>query len=84
MHAKKEGEAKVLRVVATDGHRLACVESPLPQGAENLAGVIIPRKTVTEVRKLLDDNGARQHYGFNVGKQSPFCFQRRYAYFQAD
>lgn len=58
MHAKKEGEAKVLRVVATDGHRLACVESPLPQGAENLAGVIIPRKTVTEVRKLLDDNGA--------------------------
>ena len=31
---------------------------PLPQGAENLAGVIIPRKTVTEVRKLLDDNGA--------------------------
>ena len=58
MHAKKEGEAKVLRVVATDGHRLACVESPLPQGAENLAGVIIPRKTITEVRKLLDDNGA--------------------------
>lgn len=56
MHAKKEGEAKVLRVVATDGHRLACVESPLPQGAENLAGVIIPRKTVTEIRKLLDDS----------------------------
>lgn len=55
MHAKNNGATSVLRVVATDGHRLACVESPLPQGAENLNGVIIPRKTVTEIRKLLDD-----------------------------
>ena len=60
MHAKKEGEAKVLRAVATDGHRLACVESPLPEGAEELAGVIIPRKTITEIRKLLDDNNAEK------------------------
>ena len=56
VHAKKEGASEVLRVVATDGHRLACVESPLPQGAENLKGVIIPRKTVSEIRKLLEDN----------------------------
>ena len=55
MHAKALGSTNVLRVVATDGHRLACVESPLPQGAEKLSGVIIPRKTVTEIRKLLDD-----------------------------
>ncbi|MFV0625999.1 MAG: DNA polymerase III subunit beta [Alphaproteobacteria bacterium] len=55
IHAKNEGETKVLRVVATDGHRLACVESPLPKGAENMTGVIIPRKTVAEVRKLFDD-----------------------------
>ena len=60
MHAKKEGEAKVLRAVATDGHRLACVESPLPEGVEELAGVIIPRKTITEIRKLLDDNNAEK------------------------
>ena len=58
VHAKNEGETKVLRVVATDGHRLACVESPLPQGAENMNGVIIPRKTVGEIRKLLDDTKA--------------------------
>ncbi len=56
IHAKKEGGSSVLRVVATDGHRLACVESPLPAGAEDLKGVIIPRKTVGEIRKLLDDN----------------------------
>ncbi len=56
VHAKKEGSSEVLRVVATDGHRLACVESPLPKGAEDLKGVIIPRKTVGEIRKLLDDS----------------------------
>lgn len=56
VHAKTEGETKVLRIVATDGHRLACVESPLPAGAENMAGVIIPRKTIAEIRKLLDDS----------------------------
>lgn len=55
IHAKNEGETKVLRIVATDGHRLACVESPLPAGAEKMAGVIVPRKTVAEIRKLLDD-----------------------------
>ena len=56
IHAKTEGETKVLRIVATDGHRLACVESPLPAGAEKMNGVIIPRKTVAEIRKLLDDS----------------------------
>ncbi len=58
IHAKSEGATKVLRIVATDGHRLACVESPLPKGAEKIAGVIVPRKTVSEVRKLLDDTKA--------------------------
>lgn len=58
IHAKNEGSTKVLRIVATDGHRLACVESPLPNGAENLSGVIIPRKTIGEIRKLLDDTKA--------------------------
>ena len=55
IHAKTEGQTNVLRIVATDGHRLACVESPLPAGAEKMSGVIVPRKTVAEVRKLLDD-----------------------------
>lgn len=58
IHAKTEGETKVLRIVATDGHRLACVESPLPEGAEKMAGVIVPRKTVAEIRKLLDDTNS--------------------------
>jgi DNA polymerase-3 subunit beta len=43
--------------VATDGHRLARVQVPLPEGAAEMAGIIIPRKTVNEIRKLLDDAG---------------------------
>lgn len=45
----------VLRAVATDGHRLARVEMPLPAGAEGIPGVIIPRKTVGEIRNLIDE-----------------------------
>ena len=43
-----------LRAVATDGHRLAQAEIPIPKGAENMPGVILPRKAVGEVRKLID------------------------------
>jgi DNA polymerase III subunit beta len=45
----------VLRAVATDGHRLARVEIPLPEGAADMPGVIVPRKTIGELRKLLDE-----------------------------
>ena len=55
LHAAEGGAGPVLRTVATDGHRLARVEEPLPQGAAGMPGVIIPRKTVTELRKLLDE-----------------------------
>ncbi len=55
MHATESDGQKVLRAVATDGHRLARVEEPLPPGAGGMPGVIIPRKTVNELRKLLDE-----------------------------
>jgi DNA polymerase-3 subunit beta len=44
----------VLRAVATDGHRLALSEMEIPSGAAGLPGVIIPRKTVAEIRRLID------------------------------
>ena len=55
LHAAEVDDTKVLRAVATDGHRLARVEEPLPQGAAGMPGVIVPRKTVNELRKLLDE-----------------------------
>ncbi len=45
----------MLRAVATDGHRLAQVELPLPSGAKDMPGVIVPRKTVLELAKLVED-----------------------------
>src|ERR1700749_5071193 len=54
MHVTKD-KAKVLRAVATDGHRLARFELDLPDGAADMPGIIVPRKTVTELRRLLDD-----------------------------
>ena len=56
MHTATFENSKVLRCVATDGHRLARVDASLPNGAEELPGVIIPRKTVAEIRKFLDDD----------------------------
>jgi DNA polymerase-3 subunit beta len=55
LHAAISNDVKVLRAVATDGHRLARIEMPLPEGAENIPGVILPRKTVMELRKLIDE-----------------------------
>ena len=55
IHVTDSDGMKVLRAVATDGHRLARVEEPLPEGAASMPGVIVPRKTVAELRKLLDD-----------------------------
>ena len=45
----------MLRAVATDGHRLAQVELPLPTGAKDMPGVIVPRKTVLELAQLVED-----------------------------
>ena len=55
VHAFKEGKESRLRAVATDGHRLARYELELPEGAKDIPGVIVPRKTVAELRRLLED-----------------------------
>jgi DNA polymerase III subunit beta len=52
--AKVDGEM-MLRAVATDGHRLAQVQIPAPEGAIGMPGVIVPRKAVAEAQKLVED-----------------------------
>ena len=56
LHAIKEDNVEKMRTVATDGHRLSRVDINLPQGAEGIPGVIIPRKTILEIRKILEDH----------------------------
>jgi DNA polymerase-3 subunit beta len=55
MHVADGEAGRVLRCVATDGHRLARIDADLPPNADDMAGVIVPRKTVGELRKLLGD-----------------------------
>jgi len=55
LHAGDLDGTAVLRAVATDGHRLAQVDQPLPSGAVGMPGVIVPRKAVGELRKLVDE-----------------------------
>ena len=57
LHSAIHDGVNVLRAVATDGHRLARFELPLPDGAVGMPGVIVPRKAVTELRKLIDETG---------------------------
>jgi DNA polymerase III subunit beta len=58
LHVAGSGKSQTLRAVATDGHRLAQTDLPLPAGASGMPGVIVPRKTVTEVQRLIEDNAA--------------------------
>ena len=55
-----ETEGKMLRTVATDGHRLAFCESELDSDAGTTHQVIVPRKGVLELQRLLAGDGSVQ------------------------
>ena len=83
MHVADGDGGKVLRCVATDGHRLARIDADLPAGAEGMPGVIVPRKTVNELRKLLDDDEASIAVSVS-GNQGAFCHPRDYTDLKGD
>jgi len=49
-------EKNMLRLVATDGHRLAMAEKELPSEIEIAQGVIVPRKGFQELRRIVGDS----------------------------
>jgi DNA polymerase-3 subunit beta len=56
MHATTSDDGiPVLRTVATDGHRLARAQTIQPEGCSDMPAIIIPKKTVGEIIKLLED-----------------------------
>jgi len=57
-----------LRAVATDGHRLARAEAPLPEGAKGMPGIIVPRKTVLELAKLIEGEEGEISIGLSSAK----------------
>ena len=68
LHTAGTNKAPTLRAVATDGHRLAQFELALPDGASGMPGIIIPRKTVGEVQRLIEDNEAEVTLELSQGK----------------
>jgi DNA polymerase III subunit beta len=52
-HALEEDGRALLACVATDGHRLARLHLPLPEGAAGMPAIIVPRKAVTEIGRLV-------------------------------
>ena len=68
LHKANRNSIQFLRAVATDGHRLAQYDIPLPQGAEEITGIIIPKKTIFELRKVLDDANGDVSISLNENK----------------
>src|SRR5215472_12024563 len=68
LHAVVEEGQQKLRAVATDGRRLALAEMPAPDGFSGAPGVIIPRKTINEARRLLEDVGETVEMGLSAQK----------------
>jgi DNA polymerase-3 subunit beta len=68
LHAAGTAKAQTLRAVATDGHRLAQMEVELPKGAAGMPGIIVPRKTVGEVRRLMEDGETEVTIELSPGK----------------
>jgi DNA polymerase-3 subunit beta len=55
------GDQGDIRMVATDGHRLACVDRKIEGDASALtSGVIIPRKGLGELKRLVDEVDAEE------------------------
>ena len=50
-----ENEKNILRAVATDGHRLAQIDVENPGLKNSFSGIIVPKKTVAELRMILEN-----------------------------
>jgi DNA polymerase-3 subunit beta len=68
LHAAGSAKSATLRAVATDGHRLAQCELPLPDGAAGMPGIIVPRKTVGEVQRLIETGEGEVSIELSAGK----------------
>jgi DNA polymerase-3 subunit beta len=68
MHVVDADDVPMLRAVATDTRRLAVAQMPAPAGFAGMAGVIVPRKTINEARRLLGDAGQIVAIGVSAQK----------------
>jgi DNA polymerase-3 subunit beta len=68
-----EREDGKIRMVATDGHRLSVIEKNTEEIPSLTEGVILPRKGVTEFRRLLEEREGN----FQLGFTKTYCIVKR-------
>ena len=68
LHTAARGKQPTLRAVATDGHRLAQAELISPKGSDGMPGIILPRKTVHELHRLMEDSAETVQVGVSSSK----------------
>jgi DNA polymerase-3 subunit beta len=67
------GEDADVKMVATDGHRLSFIQRRCKAGVAGERGVIVPRKAITELRKLIADDAAGAAVEFSFQENRLFC-----------
>jgi DNA polymerase-3 subunit beta len=74
--ARLEINEKQIRMVATDGHRLAYISVGRENGTDNDANVIVPKKTLMELQKMLSESDedvefseGENHLFFRLGER---------------
>lgn len=58
----------MLRMVTTDGNRLASVECPAPDGSIGMPGIIVPRKTASGIKRLAEKSQGDVKLSFDASK----------------
>jgi len=63
---EQEGDNKVLKMVATDGHRLSIASGDFRGSTDEklLKGVILPKKGIFELKKITDEGDGILKFGF--------------------
>jgi DNA polymerase-3 subunit beta len=73
LHSIKVDDAIELRGVATDGHRLAMACSAASNLTTEVNGVIIPKKTINEIRKIAEGTEGEIAVAFSKAKIRISC-----------
>lgn len=69
-------QGRFLRAIATDLHRLACVEESFEPSFDSMPEFIISRKTVQELRRVLDDASGEVEIGL-ADARIEFAYKRQ-------
>ena len=62
-----ESDGEKATMVSTDGHRLSKVSCSMPDGPKLGAGVLLPRKGISEIRRALEGSEGQSEIGIDKG-----------------